>query len=1213
MNRSIATWIKERNVCVDKEQRLRNLILVYGNYTNSDIQNIDTETLLVRVLKKINEQTIEYKSGGDISTTITKDYKNYVVTDELGNFTLVNNNPPPAKRPTPEALKVLLNNKPSYGNPETVRNYLNQVTRLLAELDSRTAPVQTELSIIATNYGSASSVSANFDQVTRERDRLLVQLKECQKQNTTLLEQYNEVRLQNGALQSRCESLQTELDNALSRPGVIVDETIVDTTSTNTKLTNTTSTNTTTNAYMNADSATIATQTDTIREDLTRNIAEQQLFEPNDTDRELRDCQQRLALLQNELLNANQNLLTASSKVMSLQQLLMESKGKNDQTQNSLEQQLTIVIQLQDENLRLQTDISELKSVNNYQATTISDLKQKLVTCEQTVSDYKTSYENMITEMDMDVVNIKQELAKDYLTETTRNQLQGYIRSQQVALAEANALNTQLRSELQECLDSNNSENLLEQIRSLTDNKTKLLQQIAVLTDNISKIERNLDSTTQELEHTMVTKNNEISGLRNQLNECRADLDDCNDKLDKEQQLVPLQYNESLCSQEFSYLFNSHKMFQVVKAFVEHIMTSINVPEQYVNDWLSHEILTKQMMDEAKDIILDTIIRICYPASEPISTDIVAETESIAQPVTNIEIVDNDIRDRSPIRFREDGPNIREVSPVKEETIIEISPVIEQIIRESSPTIEDIAIFRDNSPARESGPIARDRSPIRIVPNTSRRTPKYKMVIEDVAIENVTNDYVVAAPIDINVTDAIEVDEAQSLFNKRKLESPQVSPKKRNKPTERTKKPVRRRVALQPARPSAPEASPSTSTAPDATPSTSDSRNSRLPNYVTKTTITTKPAPPKLITISGTANDVRHMTELLKFYMALYLNYVKLATNTEIYIQYVDNVKRWLSVLKYYCKNLPDLRKPTDLTVLTFETNLPSGTVTNAQIRFMTDATYDALNTLAVLSSNISATEAFINELTEYDKKIRADHCSPDLPQLPALPDNLVPVENLRLNKESEVARWYSSRLNSNQPRENLLKTRESTLAYVDILEQRYGGSSRNRLSQEELDWYENASSNITFLERPKPQKSFKLKPRPVDLSVFNITGSDKKRLKQIKSILEESNRALTDEQIKNLEYMYNELEAKVRSAKKRSRKKTKPAVVVEIDEDVNPNDIITVDLDLNDDARLLEEQNVPEMLQQLNDQQVREYIDKDLEEDNVDDEEESIASSTRK
>ncbi|AAF05161.1 ORF47 [Xestia c-nigrum granulovirus] len=204
MNRSIANWIKERNVCVDKEQRLRNLILVYGNYSNADIQNIDTETLLTRVLKKINDQTIEYRSGGDISTTITKDYKNYVVTDELGNFTLVNNNPPPAKRPTLESLKLLLNNKPAYGNPETVRNYLNQVTRLLAELDSRTAPVQTELSLIAMYYGSAASVSVNLDDVTRERDKLLLQIEKCTKDSDRLLRELNEVKFKNGDLQAKC-------------------------------------------------------------------------------------------------------------------------------------------------------------------------------------------------------------------------------------------------------------------------------------------------------------------------------------------------------------------------------------------------------------------------------------------------------------------------------------------------------------------------------------------------------------------------------------------------------------------------------------------------------------------------------------------------------------------------------------------------------------------------------------------------------------------------------------------------------------------------------------------------------------------------------------------------------------------------------------------------------------------------------------------------
>ncbi|AAF05162.1 ORF48 [Xestia c-nigrum granulovirus] len=828
-----------------------------------------------------------------------------------------------------------------------------------------------------------------------------------------------------------------------------------------------------TNINLSNDSANMATQTDNITEDLTRNIAEQQLFEPNDTDRDLRDCLQEAASLREQLMELNQELIVMRTEIMSLQQRLVDRNGENDQLQNTIRQQSTTIKQLQGDNLRLQTDNNEL---HTYGTNTINELNQKLTECEQTLADHKNNQDKLIAEIENDAGNIiEEELAKNQSTSNTNKQLYAYIKYLQNTLTEANALNAQLRTQLQECIDSNNSDNLIEQIRLLTENKTTLLQETAILNDKVLNSEKLLENVTQELEHTVVTKNNDIAGLRNQLNECRADLNACNDRHEN-----PLEFNESLCSQEFSYLFRSHKMFQVVKEFVEEIMTSINVPEQFVNEWVSQEILTKHMMDSAKDVILEKILTISAPTSNVLEETVAAVVNELNPPVVetsyipeNVSPVINTVRERSPMREENLGKNRRREKPIPVETVVSIEqPVVNTSIGQEATTI-----IRDgNSPDTTS------------IVNEEHSSP--------VIIRNIT-------PVrDI----VIEVDEPQSLFTKRKLETPEVSPQKRNKITTTTettaeatdnitandttkiiettkinettndktitKKPGRR-VTLQTVRTS-PYSVPSTSSKRYPTPSTSsapypESRSNRLPNYVTTYTITTRPGPPTSISLSGTADEVQHMKEMLTFYRALYLNYAKLAMNTEMYIQYLDNVQRWFSILPYYCKTMPTISKAPELTVFTFDTNIPSGKVSPEQMRLMNDLTYDALNALGLLSSNLSAMEAYIDELIDYDQKLRQTTCTPDLPQLPALPDNLIPVPKFKLTKESELARFYSSRKASGRPNENLFGTTDKALSYVDRLEMKYGGGSRRKqITQSEIEWYEKAPSDMTPLKRTK-------------------------------------------------------------------------------------------------------------------------------------------------
>ncbi|QBQ01593.1 PlxyGVORF38-like protein [Hyphantria cunea granulovirus] len=135
MNRSVVNWIRERNTCTDAEKRIRNLLLANsGQRSTVSLEHLDTESLLVEVLKQINQERLTYLSGGDKKTSVKYDFRNYIPNETTSLFTSIK-----------PALQQLLNDPFPVYDPNTVREYAIRVATVLVQYDQRAQPILTKL------------------------------------------------------------------------------------------------------------------------------------------------------------------------------------------------------------------------------------------------------------------------------------------------------------------------------------------------------------------------------------------------------------------------------------------------------------------------------------------------------------------------------------------------------------------------------------------------------------------------------------------------------------------------------------------------------------------------------------------------------------------------------------------------------------------------------------------------------------------------------------------------------------------------------------------------------------------------------------------------------------------------------------------------------------------------------------------------------------
>nr|QNN89472.1 ORF42 [Pieris brassicae granulovirus] len=120
MKRSVANWVIEKHQCTEKEKRLRNLLITNsglklegGKWLDKriDLNAMDTEELLVKVLKAMNEQNLRFRTNDD-----DNDENNY---DDEGNIVSVSKN-----NNVTRETKRLFTKRPNFTDIKSVREFI---------------------------------------------------------------------------------------------------------------------------------------------------------------------------------------------------------------------------------------------------------------------------------------------------------------------------------------------------------------------------------------------------------------------------------------------------------------------------------------------------------------------------------------------------------------------------------------------------------------------------------------------------------------------------------------------------------------------------------------------------------------------------------------------------------------------------------------------------------------------------------------------------------------------------------------------------------------------------------------------------------------------------------------------------------------------------------------------------------------------------------
>ncbi|AAQ21642.1 unknown [Cryptophlebia leucotreta granulovirus] len=158
MNRSVASWVIEKHNCTEKEKRIRNLLITHsglkleeGKWIDKkiDLNSIDTEELLIKILKAINDDKV--RLYGELYSSGKFDSNDIILDNDYEN--IVNTN---VKNLNKEVSK-LLTKRPNLANVNSVREFIYQLGRTLVACNSSTQVLHSDIAYIASNYGTAQT------------------------------------------------------------------------------------------------------------------------------------------------------------------------------------------------------------------------------------------------------------------------------------------------------------------------------------------------------------------------------------------------------------------------------------------------------------------------------------------------------------------------------------------------------------------------------------------------------------------------------------------------------------------------------------------------------------------------------------------------------------------------------------------------------------------------------------------------------------------------------------------------------------------------------------------------------------------------------------------------------------------------------------------------------------------------------------------------
>nr|AAN77189.1 unknown [Choristoneura fumiferana granulovirus] len=189
MKRSVANWLVERHQCTEKEKRLRNLLIVNsgliidnGKWLDKrlDLEALDTEVLLVKVLKALNEE----------KNKLLNIYK-----DDNEDIGIVNSTVDIPKNQSLE-VKRLIMKRPKFSNVQSVQDFITQMARTIMACNPNTSILATDFSLLAINYGLGqnTTIQNELHDLKVQNEKLTVDINTSKKEYDSLNDTYEHLK-----------------------------------------------------------------------------------------------------------------------------------------------------------------------------------------------------------------------------------------------------------------------------------------------------------------------------------------------------------------------------------------------------------------------------------------------------------------------------------------------------------------------------------------------------------------------------------------------------------------------------------------------------------------------------------------------------------------------------------------------------------------------------------------------------------------------------------------------------------------------------------------------------------------------------------------------------------------------------------------------------------------------------------------------------------
>lgn len=468
----------EKQRCTEKEKRLRDLLVINsglkiegGRWLDRrfDLESLDTEVLLVKVLK-----------------TLTDDRNKLMSLNETGINAEDTNDFSHGKNVSSE-LKRLFMKKPKFTNADSVREFILQMARTIIACNPNASVLSPDFTLLATNYG-----------LSQDTANLQTQIYELKTENERIAANNIRLKQDNDSLTGGYQSLQVAYQDLLDRNegGDVSDKLTRDIGKLRDELQTVQDERNNLKQRVN----TLMTTHDMDMEKLRRDL---QSANAKNLQRCEEEANKQKDRIRKELNDERDRLITQHETKLSA----LREEFKNSDVQslrrtflNREEKLLKNVDKLRIERNELDEKLKNLETQNN---AAIAHLLNENTTIHNEFLQTRAQLDEQLLVKDETINSLKEELAESKRLVNELNDRVGRLNDE---LNESNRTVNRLNDELYKCLDSNT-------------NSVQVLQ--SEMNDLLDRHTQELDKHKNELREANTT----IDALKNELTERTMDVE----------------------------------------------------------------------------------------------------------------------------------------------------------------------------------------------------------------------------------------------------------------------------------------------------------------------------------------------------------------------------------------------------------------------------------------------------------------------------------------------------------------------------------------------------------------------------------------------------------------------------------------------------------------------------------------------------------------